>query len=114
MDEGAFVLDYWAPGGTALTETDRQLRVIDGILARIPEVAGTSRRTGAELGLFATLQNRGDYAVRLKPQGQRARSIADVIDQVRQQAGAALPRMRIEVGQVRSAGLTAHAGHGRP
>src|SRR5207244_4437157 len=57
MDEGAFVLDYWAPGGTALTETDRQLHVIDGILARIPEVAGTSRRTGAELGLFATLQN---------------------------------------------------------
>src|SRR5213078_789325 len=47
MDEGAFVLDYWAPGGTALTETDRQLYVIDGILARIPEVAGTSRRTGA-------------------------------------------------------------------
>src|SRR5438445_2233929 len=71
MDEGAFVLDYWAPGGTALTETDRQLHVIDGILARIPEVAGTSRRTGAELGLFATLQNRRDYAVRLKPQSQR-------------------------------------------
>src|SRR4029077_293959 len=78
MDEGAFVLDYWAPGGTALTETDRQLRVIDGILARVSEVAGTSRRTGAELGLFATLQNRGDFVVRLKPQSRRARSIDEV------------------------------------
>jgi len=114
MDEGAFVLDYWAPGGTALTETDRQLRVIDGILARIPEVAGTSRRTGAELGLFATLQNRGDYAVRLKPQGQRARSIADVIDQVRQQAGAALPRMRIEFVQILSDVVNDLAGNARP
>src|SRR5439155_1606607 len=90
MDEGAFVLDYWAPGGPALTETDRHLRVIDGIPPRIPEVAGTSRRTGAELGLFATLQNRGDYVVRLKPQSQRDRSIGDVIDEVRQQASAAL------------------------
>ena len=32
-----------------------------------PEVDGTSRRTGAELGLFATQQNRGDIVVRLKP-----------------------------------------------
>src|SRR5207244_1671243 len=99
-----FVLDYWAPGGTALTETDRQLHVIDGILARIPEVAGTSRRTGAELGLFATLQNRGDYAVRLKPQSQRHRSIDEVIDEVRARATAALPGMRIEFVQILSDG----------
>src|SRR5213079_2827540 len=110
MDEGAFVLDYWAPGGTALTETDRQLHVIDGILARIPEVAGTSRRTGAELGLFATLQNRGDYVVRLKPQRQRDRSI----DEVREQASAALPRMRIEFVQILSDVVNDLAGNARP
>ena len=33
-----------------------------------PEVAGFARRTGAELGLFATPQNSGDIVVRLKPQ----------------------------------------------
>ena len=114
MDEGAFVLDYWAPGGTALTETDRQLHVIDGILARIPEVAGTSRRTGAELGLFATLQNRGDYAVRLKPQSQRHRSIDEVIDEVRARATAALPRMRIEFVQILSDVVNDLAGSARP
>ncbi len=114
MDEGAFVLDYWAPGGTALTETDRELGVIDGILARIPEVAGTSRRTGAELGLFATLQNRGDYAVRLKPQSQRHRSIDEVIDEVRGRATAGLPRMRIEFVQILSDVVNDLAGSARP
>jgi CzcA family heavy metal efflux pump len=114
MDEGAFVLDYWAPGGTALSETDRQLRVIDGILGRIPEVAGTSRRTGAELGLFATLQNRGDYAVRLTPEGQRGRSIFEVIDEVRRLTAAALPRMRIEFVQILSDVVNDLAGSARP
>ncbi|HVH68939.1 MAG TPA: efflux RND transporter permease subunit [Gemmatimonadales bacterium] len=114
MDEGAFVIDYWAPGGTALTETDRQLHVIDGLLARIPEVAGTSRRTGAELGLFATLQNRGDYVVRLAPQGKRRRSSFEVIDEVRQQTSAALPRMRIEFVQILSDVVNDLAGNARP
>ncbi len=114
MDEGAFVLDYWAPGGTALAETDRQLRVIDGILARIPEVDGTSRRTGAELGLFATLQNRGDYVVRLKPESRRHRSSFEVIDEVRQRTSAALPRMRIEFVQILSDVVNDLAGSARP
>jgi len=114
MDEGAFVLDYWAPGGTALAETDRQLRVIDGILARIPEVDGTSRRTGAELGLFATLQNRGDYVVRLKPQSHRQRSSFEVIDEVRQRTSVALPRMRIEFVQILSDVVNDLAGSARP
>ena len=114
IDEGAFVLDYWAPGGTALTETDRQLRVIDGILARIPEVDGTSRRTGAELGLFATLQNRGDYVVRLKPESRRRRSSFEVIDEVRQRTSAALPRMRVEFVQILSDVVNDLAGSARP
>src|SRR5207244_915116 len=74
----------------------------------------TSRRTGAELGLFATLQNRGDYVVRLKPQSQRDRSIGDVIDEVRQQATAALPRMRIEFVQILSDVVNDLAGNARP
>ena len=66
MDEGAFVLDYTTPGGTALAETDRQLHIVEKILASTPEITGTSRRTGAELGLFATEQNTGDIVARLE------------------------------------------------
>ena len=45
MDEGAFVIDYFTPGGTALAETDRHLKEVDKILASMPEVTATSRRT---------------------------------------------------------------------
>ena len=72
IDEGAFVLDYWSPGGTALAETDRQVHIAEKILMATPEVDGISRRTGAELGLFATEQNRGDMVVRLKPAASAA------------------------------------------
>src|SRR5439155_301565 len=37
IDEGAFILDYWTPGGTALAETNRQLGVAESLLAVTPE-----------------------------------------------------------------------------
>ncbi|HEV8365736.1 MAG TPA: efflux RND transporter permease subunit [Gemmatimonadaceae bacterium] len=100
MDEGAFVLDYWTPGGTALTETDRQLHIVEKILDDTPEISGTSRRTGAELGLFATAQNTGDIVARLKAPSRRARSVFEVIDDVRVRIESALPRLRIEFVQI--------------
>lgn len=114
MDEGAFVLDYWTPGGTALAETDREIHIVEGILASTPEIEGTSRRTGAELGLFATEQNRGDIAARLKPQSQRSRSIFDVIDEVRVKVAAAVPRLRVEFVQILSDVINDLAGAARP
>ena len=114
MDEGAFVLDYTTPGGTALAETDRQLHIVEKILASTPEVTGTSRRTGAELGLFATEQNTGDIVARLKPQGQRDRSIFDVIDEVRTKIERSVPRMRIEFVQILSDIINDLAGNASP
>ena len=114
MDEGAFVLDYWSPGGTALAETDRQLHIAERILAQTPEVTGTSRRTGAELGLFATLQNRGDMVVRLAPHSERSRSSFEVIDEVRDQISAAVPRLHIEFVQILSDVINDLAGAARP
>ena len=114
MDEGAFVLDYWTPGGTALAETDRQVHIAERILAATPEVSGTSRRTGAELGLFATEQNRGDLVVRLKPSGERSRSSFEVIDDVRARIERAVPRMRIEFVQILSDVINDLAGAARP
>lgn len=114
MDEGSFILDYWMPGGTALTETDRQLHVVEGILGATPEVEGVARRTGAELGLFATEQNRGDVSVRLKRRGQRERGITEVIDEVRGKVEAAVPRMRVEFVQILSDVLDDLSGNSRP
>jgi CzcA family heavy metal efflux pump len=83
MDEGGFVLDYWTPPGTSLPETDRMVKRIEATLNGTPEVAGFARRTGAELGLFATAQNTGDIVVRLKPRSQRTRSSEEVIEDLR-------------------------------
>ncbi len=114
IDEGAFVLDYWTPGGTALVETDRQVKLIEQILLKIPEVEGLSRRTGAELGLFATEQNRGDMVVRLKPAGDRSRSSQDVINDARTQIASAVPRVRVEFVQILSDVINDLAGAARP
>lgn len=114
MDEGAFVLDYFTPGGTALAETDRQLHIVERVLAGTPEITATSRRTGAELGLFATEQNTGDIVARLKPRSDRSRSIFEVIDDVRGKVGAAVPRLEIEFVQILSDVINDLAGSARP
>ena len=114
MDEGAFVLDYWTPGGTSLAESDRMVRQAEVILAGIPEVAGTSRRLGAELGLFATMQNRGDIVVRLKPRSQRGRSSFAVIDDARERINDHVPRLRIEFVQILSDVINDLAGAAKP
>jgi multidrug efflux pump subunit AcrB len=67
MDEGAFVVDYRAPTGTPLEQTEKMARDIEKILAKNPDVDAYVRRTGAELGLFATQTSRGDIQVVLRP-----------------------------------------------
>ena len=114
MDEGAFVLDYFTPGGTALTETDRQVHIAEHILLQTPEITGTSRRTGAELGLFATEQNTGDIVARLRPYSARSRSIFALIDDVRQKIQQAAPRLHIEFVQILSDVINDLAGASRP
>jgi CzcA family heavy metal efflux pump len=114
MDEGAFVLDYTSPGGTALPETDRMVHQAEQILMQTPEITGISRRTGAELGLFATEQNTGDIVARLKPNSQRDRSIFEVIDEVRVKIQRAVPRLRIEFVEILSDVINDLAGAARP
>ena len=114
IDEGAFVLDYFSPGGTALAETDRQVHIVERILLKTPEITGISRRTGAELGLFATEQNVGDINARLKPESERSRSIFEVIDDVRQKVAAAVPRLHVEFVQILSDVINDLAGAARP
>jgi multidrug efflux pump subunit AcrB len=67
MDEGAFVIDYWAPSGSPLKETEKKAKEVEKILSKNPDVLAYVRRTGAELGLFATQTSRGDIQVVLRP-----------------------------------------------
>ncbi len=99
MDEGAFILDYFTPAGTSLTETNRILEHVDQILRRIPEVSITSRRTGLQMGLAAVTEaNSGDFTVRLKT--DRSRSIDEVIADAREQIHAAEPSLDMEFTQI--------------
>ncbi len=99
MDEGAFILDYFTPAGTSLTETNRILEHVDQILHRIPEVSITSRRTGLQMGLAAVTEaNTGDFTVRLKT--DRSRSIDEVIADAREQIHAAEPSLDLEFTQI--------------
>jgi len=100
MDEGGFVIDYLTPAGTALAETDRRVRAVEAVLAKTPEVAAFSRRTGAELGMFATELNKGDILVRLLPRSKRERDADDVIDSLRDQLHEAAPGLDIEFVQL--------------
>ena len=114
IDEGAFVLDYWTPGGSALAETNRQVNLAERILMSTPEVDGIARRTGAELGLFATEQNRGDVIVRLTPHGARHRSIQEVMAEARVKINSSVPRLRIEFIQILGDVINDLAGAARP
>src|SRR5205807_2202747 len=96
MDEGGYVLDYWTPPGTSLAETDRILRQIETRIQRMPETGSFSRRTGAELGLFVTEQNKGDFLVKMKPRSQRKRSTDEVIADLRSQIQQNVPGIQVE------------------
>jgi len=94
LDEGGFVIDYVAPFGTSLSETDRQLLQAEDILRATPEVESYSRRTGARLALAIAEPNTGDFLVKLR--GDRQRTTEAVISELRRKFLAALPGIEWE------------------
>ncbi len=98
MDEGGFILDYRAPFGTSLTETDRLLRQVEQILKATPAVQTYSRRTGIQLGGGITEANEGDFFVRLKPFPREP--IDSVINQVRSRIEQSVPGLQVEMAQL--------------
>ena len=94
FDESAFILDYRAPPGSSLAETDRLLSHVEEMLLKTPEVESYSRRTGLEMGLFVTEPNTGDFAVKLKPGHKR--STKKVIADLREQIAEAEPALEVE------------------
>ncbi len=89
MDEGGFIIDYLTPPGTSLAETHRQLQYAEDIIRAVPELESYSRRTGAQLGLFITEPNNGDFLLKLRP--DRKRSTEEVLTELRHKLNAALP-----------------------
>ncbi|MDQ6788438.1 MAG: efflux RND transporter permease subunit [Acidobacteriota bacterium] len=94
FDEGAFVLDYIAPPGTSLQETDRILRHVEEMLKDTTEVESYSRRTGLQLGLSITEPNTGDFLVKLKE--KRTRTTVQVTDDLRGQIESSEPALQVE------------------
>jgi CzcA family heavy metal efflux pump len=89
MDEGGFIIDYLTPPGTSLAETHRQLRYAEDIIRSVPELESYSRRTGAQLGLFITEPNNGDFLLKLR--SDRKRPTEEVLSELRHKLNAALP-----------------------
>ncbi|HEY2845272.1 MAG TPA: efflux RND transporter permease subunit, partial [Bryobacteraceae bacterium] len=99
MDEGGFILDYVTPPGSALKDTNNILLNVEKILQKTPEVEGTSRRTGLQLGLAAVTEvNNGDFSVKLKR--DRDRGIDEVISDVRERVKKQYPQLDIDIKQV--------------
>lgn len=98
MDEGGFILDYVAPAGTSVKETDRLIKQVEEILMSIPEVETYSRRTGLALGGYITEANEGDFFIRLRS-GKR-RPVEKIMDEVRKRVEHEVPGLEIEMAQL--------------
>jgi CzcA family heavy metal efflux pump len=94
MDEGGFVVDYLAPPGTSLAETDRALLELEKILRATPEISSYSRRTGTTLGLELAEPHAGDFLVKLKP--RRERKTSDVVSALREKFKQGAPHFEWE------------------
>ncbi len=94
FDEGAFILDYVAPPGASLQETDRILRHVEALLKATPDVESFSRRTGMQLGLAGVTEpNTGDFAVKLR---DSHRPPDEIMGELRQKIQSTEPALRVE------------------
>jgi CzcA family heavy metal efflux pump len=100
MDEGGFVIDYLTPAGASLSQTNAIAQQMERKVAALPEKAAFSRRTGAEMGLFATEQNKGDILVKLNPRSERKRSASAIIEDLRTQITGTVPGVDVEFVQI--------------
>jgi multidrug efflux pump subunit AcrB len=112
MDEGGFVLDYRLPPGTSLAETNRVVSQIEAILKNTKEVAAFSRRTGSQLGFFATDPNEGDILVRLKD--DRSRDSDEIIADLREDVEKHYPQANAEFVKLLEDVINDLAGEPRP
>jgi CzcA family heavy metal efflux pump len=93
FDEHGFILDYVAPPGASLDETDRMLRHVERMLKETPEVESWSRRTGLQLGLSGVTEpNTGDFAIKVRESAHTD----EVISALRKKIESSEPALRVE------------------
>ena len=93
FEEHGFILDYVAPPGASLDETDRILRHVERMLKETPEVESYSRRTGLQLGLSGVTEpNTGDFAVKVRDNARTD----EVTSALRKKIESSEPALRVE------------------
>ncbi|MCI0485768.1 MAG: efflux RND transporter permease subunit, partial [Blastocatellia bacterium] len=96
FNEGALNINVNLPPGTALAESNRIGKIIEGVLLQTPEVVSTTRRTGrAELDEHAAGVNTSEIEV-VTREGDRPH--AEMMEEIRQNL-ARIPGAEAEVGQ---------------
>ncbi len=80
IDEGAILIEYVMPPGTALSESNRIGEALDRIALADPDVSCVYRRTGsAERGYQIEGVNKGEVMIKLKSKAERRRSITVIM-----------------------------------
>jgi CzcA family heavy metal efflux pump len=113
MDEGSYVIDFRAPPGSSLLETETLTGGIDRVLLASPFVRAFSRRIGTEIGPpTATESFRGDVTVRLV-QGRRP-TFEQIADAQRAALAVSTPQVKLEFVQLMEDQLNDLEGHAEP
>lgn len=114
VDEGNYVVDYLAPLGASLQDVNALALKLEKIISKTPEVLTYTRRTGAELGLFATQTNKGDILVVLRPGDKRERKIDEIMEEQRKEIESEIPQLEIDFHQILQDQLNDLSGAPRP
>jgi len=114
FDEGSYLVDYRAPAGTSLAETNVLASKLEAILAKTPEVVTWTRRTGTQGGPSITEPSKGDILVILKPQSQRSKSVFQIFKEQRQQFAQQVPQLQAEFHQILQDELNSLSGSSNP
>ncbi len=97
---GAGLLIALAVGAYFKMSTGTLVRQMEQKVAKVEEKSAFSRRTGAELGLFATEQNKGEILVKLKPRADRKRTAEEIIEDLRAQINQSIAGVDVEFIQI--------------
>ena len=80
IDEGAILIEYVMPPGTSLKESNRIGDNLDRIALADKDVSCVYRRTGSPGGGYQIEGvNKGELLIKLKPKGQRTRSVGEIL-----------------------------------
>ncbi|MBL7187085.1 MAG: efflux RND transporter permease subunit [Phycisphaerae bacterium] len=80
IDEGALLIEYVMPPGTALSESNRIGDALDRIALADQDVLCVYRRTGSpETGYQIEGVNKGELVIKLKPKTGRKRSVTEIM-----------------------------------